>query len=288
MTAEFTSETASVNGTTLHYMRGGTGPTVLLIHGFPQDWYEWRHVMRLLADRFSVVAVDLRGVGGSAAPATGYDAAVMGADVAELIDGLGVGPVHVVGHDIGGWVAYAVARLRPELARTAVVMETLLPGIQPADAPPIEVPLWHGEFHMVPELPETLVHGREAAYFRYFFDIGTVEDVVTDDDLAHYVAAYGDLPRLHAAFEMYRSIPAGAEFNNAHRTPVDVPLLLVGGEQVFGPGMPALARLLRAEYGWSDVDAVIVEGGRHYLPDERPAEIAELIERHAVAHSRSS
>src|SRR6185436_13161864 len=140
----FASGTASVNGTTLHYERGGEGPTVLLIHGFPQDLYEWRHVMPRLARRFSVVAVDLRGVDGSAAPATGYDAACMATDVAELVEGLAVGPVHVVGHDVGGWVAYALARLRPELVRTLLVMETLLPGIQPADAPPVEVPLWHG------------------------------------------------------------------------------------------------------------------------------------------------
>jgi pimeloyl-ACP methyl ester carboxylesterase len=278
--ADFTSQTASVNGTTLHYMRGGEGPTVLLIHGFPQDWYEWRGVTPHLTGRFSVVAVDLRGVGGSAAPATGYDAACMATDVAELVDGLAVDPVNVVGHDIGGWVAYALARLRPEIVRTAVVMETLLPGITPADAPPVEVPLWHGEFHMVPDLPETLVHGREEAYFRYFFDIGTVDDVVTDDDVKHYATAYGDIARLHAAFEMYRAIPESAVFNNAHRTPVDVPLLLVGGEQVFGPGMAPLARLLRAEYGWADVEATVVEGARHYLPDERPAEIAALIERH--------
>ena len=79
---------------------------------------------------------------------------------------------------------------------------------------------------------------------------------------------------------MYRAIPENAAFNDAHRTPVDVPLLLVGGEQVFGPGMPPLAKHLRAEYGWTDVEAAIVEGARHYLPEERPAEIAELIERH--------
>jgi predicted dithiol-disulfide oxidoreductase (DUF899 family) len=135
---------------------------------------------------------------------------------------------------------------------------------------------------MVPELPETLVHGREAAYFRYFLDIGTTpEYVVTDEEIEHYVTAYGDIARLHAAFEMYRAIPENAVFNDAHRAPVNVPLLLVGGEQVFGPGMPHLAKQLRAEYGWTDVDAAIVAGARHYLPEERPGEIAELIETHA-------
>ena len=87
---------------------------------------------------------------------------------------------------------------------------------------------------------------------------------------------------------MYRTIPESAVFNNAHHTPVDVPLLLVGGEQVFGPGMAPLARLLRAEYGWADVEATVVEGARHYLSEERPAEISALIERHAVAHAGSS
>ena len=79
---------------------------------------------------------------------------------------------------------------------------------------------------------------------------------------------------------MYRTIPESAVFNNAHHTPVDVPLLLVGGEQVFGPGMPFLAKHLTADYGWTGTAAVIVKGARHYLPDERPAEIAELIEHH--------
>ncbi|MBV9921298.1 MAG: alpha/beta fold hydrolase [Pseudonocardia sp.] len=115
--ADFASQTASVNGTTLHHVRGGAGPTVLLIHGFRQDGYEWRYVMPL-ARRFSVVAVDLPGVGGSGAPDAGHDAPTMAIDVAELVDGLGVGPVHVVGHDVGGWVAYALGRLGPDLARS--------------------------------------------------------------------------------------------------------------------------------------------------------------------------
>jgi pimeloyl-ACP methyl ester carboxylesterase len=278
----FVSETATVNGTRIHYVRGGQGPTLLLIHGFPQDWYEWRHVMPRLARHFSVVAVDLRGVGGSDAPRGGYDAAGLAQDLAELLDVLGGGPAHVVGHDVGGWVAYALARLHPATTRGVIVMETLIPGIQPADAPDVEVPLWHGEFHMVPDLPEALVHGRAATYFRYFFEIGTVDRTcVTDAEIEHYAAAYGDLEHLRAAFEMYRAIPDNAGFNTTNTGDVDVPLLLVGGEHVFGPVMPPLARRLRAEYGWTDTRSAIVEGGRHYLPDERPSEVADLIERHA-------
>lgn len=279
----FVSETAPVNGTTLHYVRGGSGPLLLLIHGFPQDWLEWRHVMPRLAETFSVVAVDLRGAGGSDAPDSGYDAAGLAQDLAELVDRLDLGPAHVVGHDIGGWVAYALARRRPDITRSVVVLETLLPGIEPPDAPAVEVPLWHGEFHMVPELPEALVEGRQATYFRYFFDIGTVgDDVVSDAEIEHYAAAYGDRAHLRAAFEVYRAIPQNIAFNAQNTARIDVPLLLVGGEQVFGPAMVPLAEHLRAEYGWTDTRAVIVEGGRHYLPEERPEDVAGLIERHAL------
>src|SRR5688500_8851037 len=106
----FTSATVDVNGITLHYVRGGSGPTLLLVHGFPQDWYEWRGVMSRLATTFTVIAVDLRGVGRADAPRDGYDAATMAEDLHQLVEQLDVGPVYIAGHNIGGWVAYAYAR----------------------------------------------------------------------------------------------------------------------------------------------------------------------------------
>lgn len=283
---EWLSDTAAVNGTTIHYVCGGEGPTLLLIHGFPQDWYEWRHVMPRLANRFRVVAVDLRGVGESAAPPGGYEAAGLAQDLAGLVDVLGIGPAHVVGHDVGGWVAYALARLRPDITRSVTLIESLLPGIEPPDAPAIEVPLWHGEFHMIPDLPEALVHGREATYFRYFFEVGTVDhSCITDAEVEHYAAAYGDLDHLRAAFEVYRAIPDNAEFyNTPTAASIEIPLLLIGGEQVFGPAMRVLAGHLRAEYSWTETRAEIIPDGRHYLPEERPKEIADLVEHHAQTH----
>ena len=104
------SHTIDVDGVRMHYVRSGSGPTMVLLHGFPQDWYEWRDVMARLDSTYTTVAVDLRGVGGSDAPDDGYDAATLAADVHGLVERLGLGPVHVAGHDIGGWVAYAYAR----------------------------------------------------------------------------------------------------------------------------------------------------------------------------------
>lgn len=100
----FTSATSEVNGIALHYVRGGSGPTLLLVHGFRQDWYEWRGVMSRLAATFTVIAVDLRGVGGSDAPDDGYDAATMADDLHDLgpigpssVNGKPVGPGHTPG-----------------------------------------------------------------------------------------------------------------------------------------------------------------------------------------------
>lgn len=278
----FTSATADVNGITLHYVRGGSGPTLLLVHGFPQDWYEWRGVMSRLATTFTVIVVDLRGVGRSDASRDGYDAATMADDLNQLVEQLGLGPVYIAGHDIGGWVAYAYARLHPDATKGAMVLETLLPGIEPFADADIDVPLWHGEFHMVPDLPEALVTGRQATYFRYFFDVGTRgNDVITEADVQHYAEAYGDADHLRAAFEVYRAIPDNIAFNSGRRDPIDVPLLLAGGEHVFGPVVEDVADNLRTNFGWTEVEVAIIDDGQHYVVEERPDDVIRLIERHA-------
>jgi pimeloyl-ACP methyl ester carboxylesterase len=288
----FTSATADLDGITLHYVRGGSGPTLLLVHGFPQDWYEWRSVMPRLAETFTVIAVDLRGVGRSAAPRDGYDAATLAGDLHTLVVQLGVGPVYVAGHDIGGWVAYAFARSHRAATSGVMVLETLLPGIEPFATADLDVSLWHGEFHMIPDLPEALVGGREAIYFRYFFDIGTrSNDVITDEDLQHYAEAYGDADHLRAAFEVYRAIPANVAFNANQRDPTDVPIALVGGEHVFGRVLEDVATNLRANFGCSDVEVTVLDDGQHYIVEERPDDVVRLIERHvsrATANARGA
>ena len=135
---------------------------------------------------------------------------------------------------------------------------------------------------MIPDPPEALVAGRQAIYFRHFFDVGTTDNsVITDADVEHYANAYGDPDHLRSAFEVYRALTANITLNADSTTTIDVPPLLVGGEHVSGPVMPALAENLRAHHGWTNVTVEILENGRHNLPEERPDEVAELIERHA-------
>jgi predicted alpha/beta-fold hydrolase len=119
---EFASETARVNGITVHYVRGGEGPAVILIHGFPQDWFEYHAIMPRLAKQFTVIAVDLRGVSGSTASPGGYDAANMAEDIHQLAAALKLEGVYIVGHDIGGMVAYAFVRRYPQDTRGAMIL----------------------------------------------------------------------------------------------------------------------------------------------------------------------
>jgi pimeloyl-ACP methyl ester carboxylesterase len=274
---EFTSETAAVNGMTLHYVRGGNGPAVILIHGFPQDWSEYRAIMPRLAKRFTVIAVDLRGVGGSSATPDGYDAANMAEDVHQLATTLQLKQPYVVGHDIGGMVAFAFARRHPDATRGAMILDVPLPGIAGWDAIQGDPGVWHIHFMQVPGLAEKLVNGRQAEYFSYFFSFGKF----SSSETAHYVNSYATPAQIHAAFEMYRAFPANVKFNLAHRGGSEVPLFLGAGEKSpFAKMIPKIADGLRAN-GFTHVATGQIEGSVHYLVQDQPDEVAGLIEKYA-------
>jgi len=219
---EFVSATAAVNGTTLHYVRGGQGPALVLIHGFPQDWFEYHSIMPRLAQRFTVIAVDLRGVGGSAATPSGYDAANMAQDVHELVSAVKLERVYLVGHDIGGMVTYAFVRRFPAAVRGAMILDAPIPGIKGWNEAMASPTTWHVGFMQVPGLAEKLVADRTADYLSYFFGFGKF----SSSEVEHYTKeAYGFASQLHAMFEIYRAFPANEKFNAAQRERNDVPAL---------------------------------------------------------------
>jgi len=273
LSKDFASETATVNGTTLHYVRGGKGPPLILIHGFPQDWVEYRAIMPRLAKRFTVIAVDLRGIGGSGATPGGYDAANMAEDIHQLVSALKLERVYVVGHDIGGMVTYAFVRRYPQTARGAMILDVPIPGIAGWDESQSGPGVWHVGFMQVPGLPEKLVAGRQADYLDYFFNFSKF----APGDRAHYVKAYAALEQLHAAFEMYRAFPANA----AQKGPNDVPVFLAAGDgSPFAKLVAKMAEGLRAS-GWAHVETGLIAGAVHYVVEDQPDAVADLIERQA-------
>jgi pimeloyl-ACP methyl ester carboxylesterase len=250
----FVSNNAKLNGTTLHYVRGGTGPAVILLQGFPQDWYEFHRIMPRLSAKFTVVAVDLCGMGGSAAIPGGYDAANVAEDVHQPAEQLHLGQVYVVGHDIGGMVAYACARRYPEAARGVMILDVPLPGIGPWGEIQTLPQVCHIRFHQTPELPEKLIAERQAICLRHFLRGPNFSDA----DVA-------------CAF------PAEAKFKAAQLSRTNLPLLLAaGGSSPFNRYVPRIAQGLR-EHGCANVKTEVIKGSAHYVAHEQPATVAELV-----------
>lgn len=278
----FVSETAKVNGTTLHYTRGGTGPAVILIHGFPQDWYEFHKVMPHLAKNFSVIAVDLRGVGGSAATAGGYDTANLAKDIHDLVAHLKLKQVYIAGHDIGGMVTYAYVRLYPQETRGVTILDAPLPGIEPWNEIKSRHRDWHFAFHQTPNLPEKLIAGRQFLYFRegFFNRFMLDRKSVSDADVTHYASAYAAPEQLRAGLEFYRAFPVDEKFGEAQQSAIDVPIVLAGGDHSMGEFNLRSAESLR-KHGCANVTAEAIKNSGHFVAEEQPEIVAGLIERYA-------
>jgi pimeloyl-ACP methyl ester carboxylesterase len=286
---QFVSETAAVNGARIHYVRGGSGPALFLLHGFPQDWYAWHKIMPQLSAHFTVVAPDMRGVGGSSGPIDRYDPQMLVQDVRELAAKLGFETIAVAGHDNGAMLAYALALTYPELTRAAFILDCPIPGVQPWEQIKQEPVLWHFAFHQTPDLPERLVQGRQATYFRSFFDrLSFDRAAVTDTDVAHNAAAYASTDQLRAGFEFYRqSYPGMERLGASGAAPGKTHIILVGGEHSLGAANPAIANSLRA-LGWRSVAVESVAESGHWLIDEHPDAVVAVLLRHLSTASHET
>lgn len=275
----FTSANVAVLGTTLHYVRGGSGPAVVLVHGFPENWTEYRAILPRLARQFTVVAVDLPGIGESAPSKAGYDSANLAAHLHAMVDALKLKQPYVVGHDLGGIVTYAYLRRFPESLRGAMIVDVPMPGIAGWDES--VAGMWHIGFIQAPGLAEKLVTGRQSAFLGYILDIGKF----TPEKREYYFKMY-DAPQLHAAFEIYRGFPADARWNAAQSAVNSVPLTLAVGEKsFFAPRVNTLIEGYRAK-GMKHVESAQVGGSSHYVLADNPDAVAELIERQAASGGR--
>lgn len=277
----FEAATTRVDGAEVFYVRGGSGPAVILLHGFPEDWWEWRKVLVPLSETFTVIAVDLRGVGPSASAAEDYTTTALAGDIHNLVQDLKLQRVYIAGHDIGGMVAYAYARLYPQDLRGIMILDVPLPGLDPWEKVSADPRLWHFHFHQTANIPEALVAGRQRIYFRSFFDRFMLnKEAVTAADLDHFAQSYEKPEQLRAGFGYYRSFPADAAFNAAHRERLDVPITLAGGDQSGGRTNPLVAEALRKQ-GCTNVATELIGDSGHFSVDEQPATVASLIQRYA-------
>ncbi|MEW6255884.1 MAG: alpha/beta hydrolase [Pseudomonadota bacterium] len=277
--SRFTSRKTVVNGVAIHTVSGGSGPPLLLISGWPQTWYVWRFLMPVLAERFSVIAAEPRGLGLSDKPEGGYDTATLAADFAGLMSELGHQRFAVVGHDIGMWVGYALAADFPDRVERLAVLDANIPGLLPS--PPLfsdaalNRRLWHFAFNRLDTLNERLVEGREDIYFGdQLAAKGATPDAIPPEAAEIYIAPIkASREALHACFEFYRAIECNIALNVRRMArKLDIPVLAIGGALGLGDRVGEQMMLVA-----HDVTALTIPGCGHYVPEEAPKETLDAL-----------
>jgi len=280
-TDTFTSRYVDTGELRQHVVIGGDGPPLLLVHGWPENWYAWRFLMPALARDFTVIAVDQRGIGLTDKPQTGYDAATLASDMAALMTELGHQRFAVVGHDTGYIISYALAAdHRDRVARLVVAEIPGAPGV--ADAPGLFVPepinnkLWHIPFNRVnDELIVDMVRSNADAYYRYEYAIQGGGATLPDYAIEYYVGLYNvglynrDKDVLRSTFGLYRAWDATlTQKEERKKTLLTIPVLGIGGENSWGPA-PAAGMTPAA----SDVQTVVIPGAGHWVAEQAPEEL---------------
>ena len=271
----FTHHTTTVNKVRLHYVTGGKGEPVVLLHGFGSTWYMWRHVMPELAKHYTVIVPDLRGAGDSDKPATGYDKRTLAEDIYQLVRHLGHERIFLVGHDIGLMVSYAYASAHPADVRRLVLLDAPIPGTKVFEDFEQSPLLWHFRFHNVANLPESLVAGRERTYLTegFYRALSYNPAAFTDADVDEYVRSYSAPGGMKAGFEYFRAFAEDARHNKEHfKTKLTMPVLALGGAQSLGPTMVDMVKEVA-----SDVRGGSIERCGHWVADERPADLTERL-----------
>ena len=278
----FSHNTTSVNGIQLHYVIGGQGDPVVLLHGWPETWYAWHKVMPALAENYTVIAPDLRGLGDSSKPPTGYDGKTVAEDIHQLVTQLGFETIFLVGHDIGAFVAYPYAAAHPAEVERLVVMEV---------PPPLAVPLWWIFFHQTPDVPEALVQGKEMTYLSWFYqNLAYNPAAITQEAINEYVSHYSAPGGMRAGFEYYRAIPQDAIQNeNYSKTNLTMPVLALGAEYIpaFG-GNPNTAAETGMKMLAQNVTGITVPNSGHFIQEEQPDVVVKLLNNFFRGNSTTS
>lgn len=270
----FRHEFADVDGVRMHYVTGGSGPPVVLLHGWPQTWFGWWPIMPALAERHTVYAVDLPGLGDSTGSPTGYDKATLARYAHSLIaDRLGVRDAAVVGHDLGAAVAFQYAAQFPDDTTHLGYLDLPLPG-PGIDAPTYRSLSWHIAFHSQRRVPEAVVDDDVREYLALFYPqvsfggtaFGGTSDrsPFTDDEVDEYARTYRRPEVLSAGFELYRALDQDVR-DTVATAPVRLPTLLLAAQgqrdAILATAAPRMAGIARA---------VDVPNAGHWLVEENP------------------
>ncbi len=259
------SRTADVNGLKLHYLTAGHGSTnLILLHGYAETSHMWRPIMPLLAEKFTVIAPDLPGIGDSAIPTSGLDMKNAAISIHALARSLGIQKAEVVGHDIGLMVAYAYAAQFQSETTKLVLMDAFLPGVAGWEDVYNNPAIWHFRFNGV--TPELLVQGRERTYFEHFWNDFAADKThsIPEADRKLYTAAYSRPGRMRAGWAYFVSFPQAAkDFAQLSQTKLTIPVLSIGGEKANGSVLGQQVKLVA-----TDATFVVLQNTGHWVMEE--------------------
>jgi pimeloyl-ACP methyl ester carboxylesterase len=277
----FAHRWVDAGGIRIHAVEGGlrTGPAVVLLAGFPQTWWAWREVMPGLAGRFRVIAIDLPGQGHSDRPRDGYDTHTVASRVHAAVAALDVPKYWLVAHDVGAWVAFSLALRYEEHLHGVALLDAGIPGISLPDAVPTDPDrawkTWHFAFHQVPDLPETLLAGREREYVGWFLKVKALSpDTFDSAEIDHYAAALAAEGGVSASLAYYRDAAKSATANRdaLERRHLTVPVLGISSSHGSIPDMAA------ALSPWADdTSGVVIPHAGHFIPDEQPGAVVDAL-----------
>src|ERR1700694_5494362 len=271
----FRAREIATNGATIHVRVGGKGPAVLLLHGYGETGDMWAPLAAELAREHLVVVPDLRGIGLSSRPVSGYDKKTQAGDIAGVLDALKVENADLVTHDIGNMVGYAFAAQHPDRVTKFVLMDAPLPGIGPWDQIVRSHALWHFSFGG-PDA-ERLVAGRKRIYLdRFWNEFSADPKKFGEASRQHYAKLYARPGAMHAGFAQFAAFDQDALDNQAFlaKGKLTMPVLAIGGEKSFGPTMAVVMRTAA-----TDVQEMVIPNSGHWLMEEQPKETVAAARR---------
>jgi pimeloyl-ACP methyl ester carboxylesterase len=269
----FRTEEIKTDGATIHVRVGGQGPAIVMLHGFGDSGDMWAPVAAALWHDHTIVVPDLRGMGLSSHPESGYDKKTQARDIAQVMDQLKIAKADLVTHDIGNMVGYALAAQYPDRITSWVAMDAPLPGIGPWNEILLSPALWHFNFRG-PDV-ERLVKGRERIYLdRFWNELSANPQEIDEATRQHYAKLYARPGAMHSAFNQFAAFSQDAIDNQAFvaKAKLAMPVLAVGAEKSFGPQMAADLRFVA-----TDVTELVIPNSGHWLMEEQQAATAAAI-----------
>ena len=268
--ANFKSATANVNGINIHYVTGGSGEPLLLIHGFGQNWFMWNRLLPELSKHFTVIAPDLPGLGESDKPDTGYDKKTLAADLHGLITQLGYKDIDVVGHDIGLMVAYAYAAQFGNEVKKVAFLDALLPGIEPVWSNVRAQAWWFGFFGW--PASSSIVAGKEKEFLTGFWPVvGHVENAFTKEETDEFIRAYSTPKSTYGTFHWFAAFSQDAIDNQQFmKHKLQMPALAMGGEFQSASFLSDHIKLVAA-----NVQEIKIPGAGHWLVQEQTEKVQQ-------------